>query len=50
MITDTANFRNLNYHCAAGPDSVERLDQARATKVVQATVGAVAEMLGVRAD
>jgi len=45
MITDTANFRNPYYHCAAGPDSVDTLDPVFATKVVSATVGAAAEML-----
>lgn len=46
MITDTANFRNKNYHCTDGPDSVDRLDHDFATKVIQATSGAAANSLG----
>ena len=42
MLTDTANFRNPNYHCFWGSDSVDTLDMDFATKVVQATVGAAA--------
>jgi len=34
MITDTANFRNPNYHCAAGPDAVTDLDFDFAAKNV----------------
>ena len=45
MITDTANFRNANYHCANGPDSVDRLDPVFATRVVAGTVAAVRAML-----
>jgi hypothetical protein len=45
MITDTANFRNRNYHCMAGPDSVDRLDQDFTRKVLQATVGAADQLL-----
>lgn len=48
MITDTADFRYSAYHCASGPDSIDRLDMAFATRVTQATVGAVAEILGMR--
>ncbi len=47
MITDTANFRNTHYHCAQGPDSVERLDPVFASKVVAGTVAAVRELLRV---
>lgn len=45
MITDTANFRNPNYHCGAGPDVVGDLDPAFSSMVLQATVGSVAELL-----
>ena len=45
MITDTANFRNLNYHCDKGPDSVDRLDHDFAAKVVQITVGSALKLL-----
>jgi len=34
------------YHCAAGPDVVANLDHDFAVRVVSATVGAVAESLG----
>ena len=46
MITDSANLRYDNYHCASGPDSVELLDHEFAGKVVAATVGAAVETLG----
>lgn len=45
MITDTAEFRNKNYHCSAGPDSVERLDTGFASDIVRATVFAAANAL-----
>jgi len=45
MITDTSEYRNRNYHCAEGPDSVSRLDLAFETRVVRATVFAVASGL-----
>ncbi len=38
MLTDTANFRNTHYHCADGPDTADRLDQAFATKTIAALV------------
>lgn len=46
MITDTSNFRYDPYHCASGPDVIENLDHAFSSKVVAATVAAVAETLG----
>ena len=48
MLTDSANFRNQNYHCIGGPDSVDRLDTDFSTGVIKATVGAVATVLDVR--
>ena len=42
MITDTANFRNPNYHCAAGPDVIEDLDLAFARDNVAITIAATA--------
>jgi hypothetical protein len=47
MITDTSEYRNRNYHCAEGPDGLDRLDLEYATQVVRATVYAVATRLGV---
>lgn len=46
MLTDTSNFRYENYHCFTGEDVVANLDPEFATLVVRATVGAVAESLG----
>ena len=37
MITDTANFRNPNYHCAAAPDQVSDIDFDFAAKTVAIT-------------
>lgn len=48
QITDTAEFRNPRYHCRNGQDTVESLDFEFMTRVVQATVGAAADSLGVR--
>ncbi|MDP1830001.1 MAG: M28 family peptidase [Archangium sp.] len=48
MIGDTANFRNPNYHCSAGPDAVGDLDHAFAAQVIGATVGAAADLLELR--
>ncbi len=42
MITDTANFRNPNYHCALGDDDIASLDLDFALDVTTAVVGAVA--------
>ena len=42
MLTDSANFRNTHYHCAAGPDTADRLSIPFAVQVVKAVVGAVA--------
>lgn len=46
MITDTSNFRYASYHCFDGADVTANLDPAFASQVVRATVGAVAETLG----
>jgi Zn-dependent M28 family amino/carboxypeptidase len=44
MITDTADFRNPNYHCDGGSDSVETLDLGFAGSVVRATVATAAAL------
>jgi Zn-dependent M28 family amino/carboxypeptidase len=44
MVTDTANFRYDGYHCYAEPDTIDRLDHDFSVRVVQATIGAVAEI------
>jgi hypothetical protein len=46
MVTDTADYRNPNYHCGAGPDLVADLDHDRAARVIGAVVGSVREQLG----
>lgn len=45
QITDTAEFRNSNYHCNAGPDTLADIDIGFATQVTQATVGALESVL-----
>jgi hypothetical protein len=46
MVTDTANFRNPNYHCPSGKkDDIETIDTDFASQVVQATVGSALFML-----
>ncbi len=45
MLTDTAEYRNKNYHCTQGPDAVDRLDPGYAADIVQATVAAAAAAL-----
>ena len=47
MLTDTANFRNPNYHCVGGPDTVDTLDLEFAISAVRTTVAAVATSAGV---
>ncbi len=44
MVTDTANFRNPNYHKPT--DTIESLDLARYTRTVRALTGAVHAMAG----
>lgn len=46
MLTDTSNFRYAAYHCFDGEDVTANLDREFSTLVVSATVGAVAETLG----
>lgn len=41
-LTDTANFRNANYHCVGGPDQVSDLDLDFAVNVTRASVEASA--------
>jgi hypothetical protein len=48
MLTDSANFRNQNYHCIGGPDTTDRLDTNFSVGVIKAAVGAVATVLEVR--
>lgn len=45
MITDTAGFRNPNYHCLGGGDDPETLDYEFAVKVVRLTTRVVREAL-----
>lgn len=45
-LTDTGEFRNLDYHCMAGPDEVADLDLEFANAVTRATVEASAAALG----
>lgn len=47
QITDTAEFRNARYHCRGGADAPESLDGDFMRRVVQVTVGAAADALGV---
>ncbi len=44
MLTDTANFRNPNYHCSRGQDDIAEVDVDFAFLSVQATVQAAAEL------
>lgn len=47
MITDTSEFRYDAYHCRNGlEDVVENLDNEFSTAVIKASVGAIAESLG----
>lgn len=46
FLSDTADFRTDTYHCTGRPDTVETLDLEFATKVVRASAGALAEVLG----
>lgn len=46
MITDTANFRNVAYHCDEAEDTVDRLDRDFAVAVVRSAVAAVATAAG----
>ncbi len=45
FLTDTAELRHDNYHCIGTEDTPDDLDFAFATKVVAASVGAVADTL-----
>ncbi|MDF2692910.1 MAG: Peptidase [Labilithrix sp.] len=45
LLTDTANFRNPNYHCEGGADTVDTLDHEFAMKVLRATTAAAARTL-----
>lgn len=46
FLTDTGEFRNLDYHCGAGPDEVADLDLEFAAAVTRTTVEASALALG----
>ena len=48
MLTDSANFRNPNYHCSGGPDTIDPLDTDFAVKIIKSVVGATATELGVQ--
>ncbi len=45
FLTDTADFRNRNYHCASGPDDIATLDLEFAVAVTRATVETAATAL-----
>src|SRR5204863_3941700 len=45
QITDSANFRNPNYHCGAGPDVVEKVDLPFLGATARATAAAIAATL-----
>jgi len=45
MITDTANFRNPNYHCLNNPDNVESLDAEFAIKIINTLSKTIEENL-----
>jgi hypothetical protein len=45
MITDTANFRNLNYHCINGADNIESLDINFAVKTINTLSKTIEETL-----
>lgn len=44
MVTDTANFRNPNYHKST--DTIETLNLERMTRTVEGLVGAVRDLAG----
>lgn len=46
LITDTSEFRYAEYHCMGGPDVVSNLDAAFSTQILQMTVAAAVESLG----
>jgi Zn-dependent M28 family amino/carboxypeptidase len=46
MVTDTADFRNPNYHCASGTDTLATLNFDFAVKVVRATAAAALILAG----
>ena len=45
MVTDSANFRNPNYHCFGGMDLPGTLDMSFVSQVTQATLGATMDAL-----
>jgi hypothetical protein len=45
LLTDTAEFRNPNYHCENGQDSLDTLDHDFAVSVVRVTTGAAVRAL-----
>ena len=48
LLTDTAEFRNPNYHCENGQDSIDTLDHDFAVSVLRVTTGAAVRALGER--
>lgn len=45
MVTDTASFRNLAYHCQEGPDVTTNLSFDFAARAVRTLIGAVSQSL-----
>lgn len=45
LLSDTANFRNPNYHCLNGTDSPDTLNMEFATQITKAAVAAAADVL-----
>jgi hypothetical protein len=49
MITDTSEYRNLNYHCPNQTvDSINRLDPDFAVAILRSTIAAAVNVLGLR--
>ena len=49
MLTDTAEYRNIHYHCMSGMDTPDTLTPEFAEKVVRAAVSGAASLLQVQA-
>ncbi len=45
ILSDTANFRNPNYHCLNGTDSPDTLNMEFVTQITQAAVASAADVL-----
>lgn len=46
MVTDTANFRNRNYHCDEGPDAFATINPTFATRTTRSVIEATIGLLG----